>query len=370
MADKARSISVILPTYNEAQNLPTVVAEIEGALEGHELEILVVDDDSPDRTWERARELGREREHLRVIRRVGRRGLSSAVIEGFLAARGEVLAVMDADGQHDAHLLPQLLEAVTGGADIAIGSRYIEGGSVGAWDERRHLLSSVATRLSQRLCRVEVQDPMSGFFAIESQAFAEVLPRLNPMGFKILLDILVHLPRGSRATELPFRFGNRLHGESKLTPRVQIQFLEYLWDVTLGKVVSLTFLKFCLVGSTGVVVNLLAYTAAAWLLREGGRLQRFEFSLALALAIEIAIVWNFTLNNLWTFAHARLRGTKLVTGFLKFNAACGFGALTNYAVAEFLFGRGWKEFTCVLVGAFAGVIWNYGVNRLITWRGA
>jgi dolichol-phosphate mannosyltransferase len=366
-------LSLILPTFNEAENLPELLPAIEEAMQDQNFEILIVDDDSPDETWRLAEELAKSRPHLRVIRRIGRRGLSSAVIEGFLAAKGEVLAVMDADGQHDAALLSRLHAAVIApsiGADIAIGSRYMEGGSVGVWDERRHLLSRAATRISQRLCRVVVHDPMSGFFAIRRSVFMEVLPRLNPMGFKILLDLLVHVPRETRAVELPFRFGTRLHGESKLSARVQIEFLEYLWDVTVGRAVPLTFVKFCLVGATGVVVHLLTYTLASWLLREGGRLAAFEFSLAVLIAIEVAIVWNFTLNNAWTFARARLRGPALLLGFLKFNAACALGAVANYAVAEFLYERGGAELACVLAGALASVAWNYGVNRLITWKGA
>lgn len=237
--------SIVLPTYNEEKNLLSVLSGVTEAMHGMDYEIIIVDDDSPDGTWKKAEDLRSKFSSLRVIRRIGRRGLSSAVLEGFAAAKGDILAVMDADGQHDTHLLPAMMQSVEAGNDLAIGSRYVEGGSIGEWDERRHLMSRAATWLALRLCRVRVKDPMSGFFAIRRSTYERALPLLNPKGFKILLDFLVHIPRGTRVTELPLRFGMRKAGESKLSTAVQFQFLEYLYDVTLGKYLS-PFLSFCL----------------------------------------------------------------------------------------------------------------------------
>jgi len=211
-----------------------------------------VDDDSPDKTWKVAMEISQDKDDVHVIRRVGKRGLSSAVIDGFLAAKGDVLAVMDADGQHDMKLLPELYRTAQGNKGFAVGSRYIEGGSVGEWDERRRLISRVATRMALALCKVKVKDPMSGFFALDRRVFEAALPRLNPKGFKILLDLLVHAPKGTGAVELPFTFSARLHGESKLSWRVQMDFIEYLYDVTFGRYLPLTFVKYCIVGSYAV----------------------------------------------------------------------------------------------------------------------
>jgi dolichol-phosphate mannosyltransferase len=360
-------LSLVLPTYNEADNLPELIPALETLLAGLPYEIIVVDDDSPDGTWRVALDLARQRDRVRVIRRVGRRGLSSAVVEGFLAAKGDVLAVADADGQHDLALLPKLYEAVLGGANVAVGSRYAEGGSVGDWDERRHLLSRIATGLAIRLCKVAVQDPMSGFFALDRATFEKALPRLNPKGFKILLDLLVHAPDGTRARELPFRFGARTRGESKLSRRVQIEFLEYLWDVVVGRFIPLELLKYCLVGAAGVVVNLAVYLLMARVLPPApADLQ--GFSIALLVAIEAAIVFNFALNNVWTFRLARLSGRSALTGFLRYNLACLVGALANYGVAAFLYSRGFAPAGCVVAGAAVGASWNYSVNRLITWR--
>jgi dolichol-phosphate mannosyltransferase len=360
-------LSLILPTYNEAQNLPILLPKIEDALQDIPHEVIIVDDDSPDKTWHVAHELSQRFADLRVIRRIGRRGLSSAVVEGFLSANGDTFVVMDADGQHDLFLVPRLYDAVQSGAHIALGSRYAEGGSVGMWDERRYTLSRIATRLAILLCKVNVRDPMSGFFAIDRETFEETLPRLNPKGFKILLDLLIHIPKGTTVREIPFMFGKRLHGESKLSRRVQLEFLEYLYDVTLGRFIPLTFVKYCIVGTLGILVNLGAYEGIRFLLAEAAP-SLFGFSLSVLGAIEIAIIFNFLLNNIWTFSHARLHGLRALWGFLTFNAACAIGAVANYGVSAFLFSRGWHDLASVSVGAFVGIFWNYTMNRLMTWR--
>lgn len=361
-------LSLILPTFNEAENLPVLLPKLEEALKTIPHEIIIVDDDSPDGTSRVAQELAEKISDLHVIRRIGRRGLSSAVVEGFLAAKGDVLAVMDADGQHDLTLIPKLYDAVQQGSNVAIGSRYVAGGSVGKWDERRYMLSRIATNLAKRLCRVMVNDPMSGFFALNRKTFEATLPRLNPKGFKILLDFLVHVPKGTTAKEIPFTFGARMHGESKLSRRVQIEFLEYLYDVTFGRYIPLTFVKYCIVGTLGIVVHVSVYELLSSIFRNAAGLSLYGFSLSVIGAIETAIIFNFLLNNVWTFAHIKLRGFKMLQGFITFNLACAVGALANYATAAFLFSQGLAELLSVIIGAFVGVFWNYTMNRLMTWR--
>lgn len=215
-------LSLVLPTYNEASNLPDLIEEIEEALGDIPFEVIVVDDDSPDRTWEIAEHLGN---FVRVIRRVRRRGLSSAVVEGLQSAEGTVLAVMDSDRQHDPQVLPGLYKAVREGAAVAIGSRYVPGGSVEGFAKPRHFMSRVATALSWLVTPKRVRDPMSGFFALDRAVFRQIQGNLRPRGFKILLEILSHLPRRARVTELPLRFRARRSGESKLDVRVQREFL-------------------------------------------------------------------------------------------------------------------------------------------------
>ncbi|MFA7681744.1 MAG: glycosyltransferase family 2 protein [Candidatus Peribacteraceae bacterium] len=361
-------LSLILPTYNEAENIPELLPKIEEVLKDIAHEIIIVDDDSPDETWKVALEFSQNKQDIHVIRRIGRRGLSSAVIEGFLAAKGSVFVVMDADGQHDLELLPQLYHAVVSGSGIALGSRYAEGGSVGAWDERRQLVSRVATKMALMLCKVKVQDPMSGFFAIKRTLFEQVVEKLNPKGFKILLDLLVCVPRGTKVTEHPFTFQERLHGESKLSFRVQVEFLEYLYDVTLGRWIPLTFVKYCMVGTAGVFVHLSAYYTISRFIMRSGDLSVAGFSASVLGATETAIIFNFLLNNIWTFAQQRLHGRAALVGFAKFNIACLFGAIANWAVSTFLFSLGWSEFLAVFIGAFVGVVWNYTMNKVFTWK--
>ncbi|MBP9773609.1 MAG: polyprenol monophosphomannose synthase [Candidatus Peribacteraceae bacterium] len=236
--------SLILPTFNESGNIVSLLNELSRCLTTIEYEIIVVDDDSPDGTWRLVQEYGQHDAHVRVVRRVGERGLSSAVLRGFETAKGNVLAVMDADGQHDTQLLLTMNTLVNEGKGVVIGSRYIAGGSIGEWDERRHTLSRIATALAVRLCRVRVKDPMSGFFALSRSVYEQSLPSLNPKGFKILLDFLVHLPAGTTVEEIPLQFGVRTAGESKLSRRVQLEFVQYLYDVTLGKYIT-PFASFC-----------------------------------------------------------------------------------------------------------------------------
>jgi len=363
-----RVLSLVLPTFNEAENLPTLLPEVEKILKSLPHEIIVVDDNSPDKTWKVAQQIAIQYPHVRVLRRVGRRGLSSAVIEGFLTAKGDVLAVMDADGQHDMSLLPKLAAAITDGAGIALGSRYTEGGSVGEWDERRAMLSRIATRMAIRLCRVQVTDPMSGFFAVSRETFEDALPRLNPKGFKILLDLLVHVSPQTTVKELPFSFGARTKGESKLSSRVQLEFIEYLYDSTVGRWLSLTFVKYAIVGTIGVFINVGTYLMTSRALFHGTTVDVLGFSLPLLAGIEAAILFNFLLNNSWTFSYAKLRGWAALRGFIVFNVACLFGALANYAVTSYLFVQGTHELAAVAMGAFVGMIWNYTMSRAFTWK--
>lgn len=217
-------LSLVLPTYNEAQNLAPLIEMLEVTLRDIPHEILIVDDNSPDGTWRVAQMLAERLPTLRVLRRIGRRGLSSAVVDGFDAATGDILAVMDADGQHDAALLVTMVTRMEHDADIVIGSRYMPGGSVGAWVRDRRIISSIGTFLSNRLSVAPVTDPLSGFFAVRRTAYLAARQRLRPSGFKILLELLAHLPRGLRVIEIPLMFRPRMHGESKLTLSVHVAF--------------------------------------------------------------------------------------------------------------------------------------------------
>lgn len=217
-------LSLVLPTYNEAANLPILLERLSQAgLSAYE--VIVVDDDSPDHTWETAQRLTASYPQLRVIRRIGRRGLASAVTEGFAIAGGDVLAVMDSDLQHDPSVLTELHAAIERGADIAVASRYREGGSVGDWVKGRRFLSKASTAVSRWLSPPGITDPLSGFFAVRSSSYNAVAHRIRPAGFKILLEILAALPRTAHTAEVPLHFLQRHHGESKLSARVGMAFI-------------------------------------------------------------------------------------------------------------------------------------------------
>ncbi|NOS67846.1 MAG: glycosyltransferase family 2 protein [Candidatus Peribacteraceae bacterium] len=359
-------LSLILPTYKERESLPILIPKIVESLGAAEYEIIVVDDDSPDKTWEVARGLAQRHPQLHVIRRVGRRGLSSAVIEGFLAAKGDVFVVMDADGQHDIGLILKLADAARENGGMSMGSRYMEGGSVGDWTGFRAWASRIGTALAHWVCQVRVTDPMSGFFAVSRGTFEEVLPRLNPKGFKILLDLLVHVPANTQVKELPFSFQERIGGVSKFSTQVRLQYLEFLYDATVGRYLPLTLIKYCVVGVMGVAVNLAAYAIVSLLLNESP--QFGLFSTPLLAGIEAAIVFNFFFNNAWTFSYAKLRGWKAVTGFAKYNVVCAFGAFANIAVTAFLYRGGMGTVSSLAIGAFIGMMWNYTIGRLFTWN--
>lgn len=215
-------LSVILPTYNEAENIRALLKEVTEALQGVAHEIIVVDDDSPDKTWQVA---DRAPGKVRVIRRIGHRGLSSAVVEGFEAAKGDVLAVMDGDGQHDPSILPKMNTLIRKQHGLVLGSRYIEGGSVEGWVESRHFMSRVATACGTLVCSHKVSDPMSGFFAIDQKLFARIKKRLKPRGFKILLEIVSWLPEGTTVSEVPLVFRLRKAGKSKLNAKIELEYL-------------------------------------------------------------------------------------------------------------------------------------------------
>lgn len=261
-------LSLVLPTYNEAANITSLIDVLDAVLADLPHEIIVVDDDSPDGTWRVAEHLTRKHPSLRVLRRVGRRGLSSAVTEGFDMARGDILAVMDADGQHDASLLLKLVSALSQGSSLAIGSRYVEGGSVGDWLTDRRIISNTGTTLAHFVSRVKVSDPLGGFFALKTSVYRSVRPMLRPTGFKILLEILANLPAGTRVSEVPLIFRMRLHGQSKLSLRVHIDFAYQVTRLMLKRMYAGTCALCGIVFALSIVIGFLTLTPGAWHLRQ------------------------------------------------------------------------------------------------------
>lgn len=357
-------LAIIIPTRNERENIVPLLGRLDVVLAGIAWEVVFVDDDSTDGTAGLVQEIARHDPRVRCLKRIGRRGLSSACIEGWAATAAPFLAVMDADLQHDESLLPSLLERLHGGEyDVAIGSRYVAGGGLGAWGVGRRWVSRIGTVAGHRLLRVSVSDPMSGFFMLRRQVFEEVAPRLTGVGFKILLDLLASTERPLRVVELPFTFRLRAAGESKLDTLVVLEFVQLVVHKLARGLVPVRFAFGVLVGVVGVSVHLLT-------LRLGLQFLASEFWQAQSLATAVAMLGDYLLNNSITHRDWRHRGAWLVAGALGFMSACAMGALANVCVAVFAFAHGFPWWLAGLSGAVVGVVWNNTVSAQLVWRRA
>ncbi len=355
------TLTVVVPCYKERDNVAPMVAALDKALTGIIWEVVFVDDDSPDGTAAAARALARQDSRVRCIKRIGRRGLSSAVIEGALSSSAEYVAVIDGDMQHDETRLPLMLGAVRNGADMAVGSRHVQGGdSSGLSSPLRKRLSETGIKLAQIMTRTSVSDPMSGFFLLRQDLFEQLAGRLTGQGFKILLDLILASPRRLNIAEIPYKFRPRAAGESKLDVLVLAQFAGLLIDKTLHGLVPLRFISFALVGGLGVLINL----AVLQLARAAG----LEFTAAQTLGTIIAMVANFQLNNQLTYRAQRLKGAKAWRGLVLFLLVCSLGAYANIGIARALYAENGHGLASGAAGAAVGVVWNYAVSATLVWR--
>ncbi len=355
-------LSVVVPTFNERDNVTTLFRRLETALAGKAWEVIFVDDNSPDGTWDVVRGLAQRDSRVRCIRRIGRRGLSGACIEGILASSAPCAAVIDADLQHDETQLPKMLALLEAGeADLVVGSRYIEGGSADSFNKQRAGASQFATEVARRVLRVKIADPMSGFFMIRRDRFEQLAPQLSTQGFKILLDIVATARGGLRVREIPYTFGSRLHGESKLNSMVALDFLGLVLAKLTHDVVSLRFLLFAMVGSIGLFVHFAALYVA---------LEAFDlpFPNAQGTAALCAMTSNFILNNFLTYRDQRLKGLAILRGLLLFYLVCSVGLLANVGVAWSVFDQEPIWWLAGASGALMGVVWNYAMSGLFVWR--
>ena len=358
----APQLSVIVPTFNERDNVTTLYRRLEAAFAGIAWEVVFVDDNSPDGTWDVVRGLAQADTRVRCIRRIGRRGLSGACIEGILAASAPYAAVIDADLQHDETQLPKMLALLQGGEfDLVVGSRYIEGGSADSFDRQRAGASQLATEVARRVLRVKIADPMSGFFMIRRDRFEQLAPQLSTQGFKILLDIVATARGELRVKEIPFTFGTRLHGESKLDSMVALDFLGLVLAKLTHDVVSLRFLLFAMVGSIGLVVHLATLFVAHEVLT-------VPFAEAQAAGALVAMTSNFILNNFLTYRDQRLKGFAILRGLLLFYLVCSVGLVANVGVAFSVYDQEPNWWLAGAAGALMGVVWNYAMSGLFVWR--
>lgn len=361
-AARGPELSVIIPTFNESENVDPLIEKLSAALSGIHWEAIFVDDDSPDGTARLIRERALQDSRIRVIHRIGRKGLSSAVIEGMLAASAPYLAVIDGDLQHDEGLLPQMLQtAKQEGCDLVIGSRYVQGGGVGDWAEGRRAASRFATRISRFVLPADISDPMSGFFLISRQAFDESARNLSGVGFKILFDIVSAAPRKLAIRELPYEFRRRQAGESKLDASVLLEFAMMMLDRKFGRFVPARFILFSAIGGLGLFVHL----TALWM---GLNLFDFPFMGAQAFATFVAMTSNYALNNAITFRFQRRTGWRFLTGLLSFYAVCSVGAVANVGIAQVIYSNAAAWWVSGVAGALVGSVWNYAVSSIYTWR--
>jgi dolichol-phosphate mannosyltransferase len=354
-------LAIIVPTFNERGNIAELIRRLVECLGERSWEVVFVDDDSPDGTADLVREHAQADSRIRCLQRIGRRGLSSACVEGMLATTADYLAVMDADMQHDERLLPQMLDTLKqGDTDIVVGSRYAPGGDIGDWDARRARISRLAVRLSRLVVPGDLTDPMSGFFMMRRSVLNGTVRGLSAIGFKILADLFASHDGALRFTELAYRFGVRQAGESKLDSVTAWDYLMLLLDKLVGRWIPVRFLAFSIVGALGVAVHFAVLT----LLFQG--LQR-SFVLGQAVATFCAMTFNYTVNNVLTYRDLRLRGVLWLRGWVSFVLACSIGGFANLGVASTVYGLGRGWFPAAIAGILVGAVWNYAITMMLTW---
>lgn len=357
----APELSIVIPTYNERGNIAPLVDAVRGALGDVPWEMIVVDDDSPDQTFSEVSRLAREEPRLRCLRRVGRRGLSSAVIEGAMVANGGAIAVMDADFQHDERILRAMYDKLVGSnADIVVATRYAEGGGIGEWDARRAKMSDFATRMAGLLVGNQTSDPMSGFFMVRREVFSGVIYDLSQQGYKILLDIISSSPVPLKIEEVPYTFRTRQEGESKISVMVLAQFLFLIIEKLTHGLVPPRFALFSIVGGFGLLVHLLILNAL--------KLAGFDFLAAQLTATGVAMISNFIMNNEFTYRDRRLTGLSFIAGLVLFCLVCSFGALANVGVAQIAIHQFGNWSAAGLAGAIMGAVFNFSAATSLVWR--
>lgn len=353
-------LTVVVPTFNERANVRRLISLVEAALGDIRWQVIFVDDNSPDGTAAEVKAVAAVDSRVQCLHRVGRRGLAGAVIEGVMASAAPFVAVMDGDLQHDESLLPDMLRALRdGGADLAVGSRYCgdAGADASALGARREAGSRLANWLGRQVLKADLTDPMSGFFMVRRSAVEAVAPRLSTSGFKVLFDIVASQKTPLKIVELPYTFRAREAGDSKLDNGVVVQYLGLLVAKLSRDVISPRFLMFAMVGASGVVVHLLILRG----------LLPLGFSWAQTLAALGAMTSNYLINNAVTYRDRRLKGVKLVAGYIKFCVLCSVPLAANVAVATVVFERGPAWWVAGLAGAVVAAAWNYVTTSRAVW---
>lgn len=353
-------LSIILPTYNESKSIKTTIHSILNQLENtnSDYEIIVSDDNSPDKTWEIVQDLSKKNNKIHLLRRYKNRGLSPAVLDAFKIAKGNFFLVMDADGQHDETKIQTMLKEIQN-HDIVVGSRYIKDGKIDDWAIHRIFVSKFASYLAYPLLKKKkINDPLSGFFMIKKTLFEKLPQNMNVSGYKILLDILFASPNTVKIKEIPYKFKNRDYGKSKLGSKVIIEYINMLIKQLLKQ--NLILIKFLTVGSIGTIVNLtLMYILVEYI--------SFSYMLASTISVEISIINNFILNNTWTFSSRKIKNS-ILNRFLKFNLTSLFSLVINVSILLLLVHFGIWYLIAQFIGIIFAFIINFAINNIWVFK--
>ncbi len=362
--EKKLTLTIVIPTFNEKENIYLIISKLEETLVGINFKILFVDDNSTDGTIEEIRQIALVKPYVSLLLRIGRRGLAGACIEGLLTAKSDFVAVMDCDLQHEETKLVEMLQKFNNDKelDLVVGTRHLnDGSSEEGFNKARQLGSTIATRITNYILKLNTSDPMSGFFMVRQSSVIPIATKLQPEGFKILADMIASSQGKWKIDEVAYNFKKRLKGESKMEPAVAFELLGLLISHLTFGFLSLRFVLFLMVGFSGIFIQLF-FTWIAFSLFE------FSFLTAQSAGVIFAMTTNFYLNNLLTYKDRSLSGFKFLKGLVSFYLVCSVGAVCNVAIAKMTF-----EILAIwqiasLVGATVGAVWNFFFSSIFTWK--
>ena len=358
------NLSIVIPTYNERENISKILEKLRKSLKAIKYEIVFVDDNSPDGTSEEIQVFMKKSQNVHLIRRIGRRGLSGAIIEGIFASKASLVGIMDCDLQHDESKLLEMLALFNKNTslDVVIGSRFAEDGEISnrAFSKIREIGSKTITVVIKKLLNINSTDPLSGFFMVKRDSFLSRSNKLQTQGFKVLADFLAVSGHNIEVEEIGYKFKNRVLGESKMSLLTALELISLVLSQIFGGKVSIRFILFCMVGVSGIFVQLLT-TGLLFLLANG-------FSTSQTVGIFAAMTSNYFLNNYITFQERRLKSIDLLRGLLSFYLICSLGAFANIAVSTYFFSLSSNWLVSSFIGAIFGAVWNFTLSSIFTWK--
>ena len=358
------TLSIVIPTYNERDNIIVILEELKKVLKSISHEIIFVDDNSPDGTSAVVKDCMKKSSKIRLIHRIGRRGLAGAVIEGIFAANADIVAVMDCDLQHDENKLLDMINLFSKNSslDIVIGSRFTETGEISekAFSKIRELGSKATTFIIKKVLNITSTDPLSGFFMVKKESFLKSSENLQTQGFKVLADFLATSGKNIQIKEIGYRFKNRIAGESKMSFLTTLELIGLVLSQILKGKVSIRFILFCMVGLSGIFVQLLITGLVMLLINQFPTSQTF--------GIIAAMTSNYFLNNIITFQERKLKSLDLIRGLFSFYLICSLGAFTNIAIATYIFSFSSNWLISSFIGACFGAVWNFTLSSIFTWK--